>query len=304
MSGEQKKVKKVAMQGWPGANHDIAIRAFYSNYDVETVSCVSFDELFDKIDRDRSLEGIVAIENTLVGSILANYTLLKDSGLQVLGEHKLRIKHQFMVLPGQTMSDIREVHSHPMALAQCHSFLRQYPHVKLIETEDTALSAKLITDNQTEGVGAIASSLASKLYGLEVIGKNIETNKHNYTRFLIVGTPDKEKQTRRIEDGLFNKSSLVFSLPHEEGSLSKILTILTFYNINLTKIQSLPIIGSEWEYLFYIDVMFHNYDRYIQSLNAIRPLCRKLRELGVYRGADVLYETNGGENVKNVNAIS
>ena len=292
------ETKHVAIQGWPGANHDIAARAYFSNNPVNIVPCLTFRELFDQVIENPNLLGIVAIENTLAGSLLANYTLLKESGLAVLGEHKLRIKHQLMTLPGQTINDIREVHSHPMALAQCEAFFQNHPRIKLIESEDTALSAKRIHDEKMEGVAAIASSLAAKLYELEIIAHDIETNKRNFTRFLIVGQPNKTRLSELIQENRINKSSLVFSLPHEEGSLSKVLTILAFYNINLSKIQSLPVIGKEWQYLFYIDVNFNDYQRYLQSLDAIRPLCRKLRVLGEYEESKMLFETNGGGGAK------
>lgn len=155
-----KHKKKVAIQGWPGANHEIAAKAFFDDNTIEILPCLTFTELFEAVKKDRSIYGIVAIENTLVGSLLSNHTLLKDSGLVVIGEYKLRIKHQFLALKGQTIEDIKEVHSHPMAIAQCEEYFKQFPHIKLIESDDTALSAKLIHDNQTKGIGAIASELA------------------------------------------------------------------------------------------------------------------------------------------------
>jgi len=299
---QQKKI--VAIQGWPGSNHDIATRAFFENEEVDLEPCMTFAELFEKLNKNEAMLGMVAIENTLVGSLLANYTLLKDSGLSVLGEHKLRIKHQLMALPGQSIEDIKEVHSHPMALAQCELFFSEHPHIKLIESEDTALSAKLISKEGIKGVAAIASGLAAKLYNLEIIAADIETNKHNYTRFLVVGRPNQDKHTQLMEQGRLNKASLVFSVPHEEGSLSKVLTILAFYHINLSKIQSLPIVGQEWQYLMYIDVYFDDYQRYKQSLDAIRPLCEKFRVLGEYEAADTLFETNGGQSVKKAESLS
>jgi prephenate dehydratase len=298
-----KNVKKVAIQGWPGANHDIAARAYFNDCEVEIVSCLTFSEVFDKVSNDKDLSGLVAIENTLVGSLLSNYTMLKSSGLSVLGEHKLRIKHQLMALPGQTIADIHEVHSHPMALAQCDAFFREHPHIKLIESQDTALSAKLIQDGQLKGIAAIASKLAASLYDLEIIATDIETNKHNYTRFLVVGNQNQAEFDKMLEENQINKASLVFSVPHEEGSLSKVLTILAFYRINLSKIQSLPIVGQEWQYLMYIDIDFNDYQRYRQSLDAIRPLCEKFRVLGEYSAADTLYETNGGQGVKKAESL-
>ncbi|MFO8001525.1 MAG: prephenate dehydratase [Marinilabilia sp.] len=293
-----KETVKVAIQGIRGANHEIAARAYFSDKDVEVVPCHTFDEVFEVMQKDPDIKGIMAIENTLVGSLLPNYTMLRESGLTIHGEHKLRIKHHLMALPGQTLDDIKEVHSHPMAIAQCEVFFKDYPHIKLIESEDTALSAKDISTGQFRGMGAIASSLAAQLYDLGIIERSIETNKHNYTRFLIIGQDDKIKKSELLEENRINKSSLVFSLPHEEGSLSKVLTILAFYKINLTKIQSLPIVGIEWEYLFYIDVIYNDYERYLQSLDAIRPLCSKLRILGEYEACTTTQTTNGEEATK------
>ncbi len=282
---------KVAIQGVPGSNHDIAVRDYFKNREIELVTCMSFPELFEAMDKSNDTIGMIAIENTLVGGLLSNYTMLKEYDFKIFGEYKLRIKHQLMSLPGNDITQIKEVHSHPMALAQCEEYFRNYPHIRLIESEDTAYSAQKIKKRNKEGVAAIASNLAAKLYDLEIIGKDIETNKHNFTRFLAIG---KEEQVNKLlVKSKVNKSSLVLSLPHEEGSLSKILTILNFYKINLTKIQSLPIVGREWEYLFYIDVMFDDQIRYQQSLDAIRPLCTTLNSLGEYESAEEVFETNG-----------
>jgi prephenate dehydratase len=273
---------QVAIQGVRGANHELAAHRYFKTESVEVVPCLTFSELFDKVKSSPGLLGIVAIENTLVGSILSNYTLLKDSGLVIIGEYKLRIRHNLMALPGQKIEDIKEVHSHPMALMQCEGFFKKYPHIKLIESDDTALSAKDIRDKQLTGIGAVASSLACELYGLSNLSQSIEDNKKNFTRFLIVCDKSRAEVSDVTMSNMVDKASLVFSLDHEEGSLSKVLTILAFYNVNLTKIQSNPVVGHEWEYLFYIDLTFKNYTRYLQSLDAIRPLCKKLRVLGEY----------------------
>lgn len=279
-----KEIKRVAIQGVAGANHEIAAREFFKDSEVEVVPCITFQELFDRVRQDRSLYGIVAIENTLVGSIQSNYTLLKDSGLEVIGEYKLRIKHNLMVLPGVKMEDLTEVHSHPMALGQCEAFFRNYPHIRLIESDDTALSAKEVADKQLKHVGAIAPELSANLYGLEILHKGIETNKKNFTRFLVVSDRGRTEVDDLLAQNRINRSSIVFSLPqaHEVGALSKVLTILAFYGINLSKIQSNPVVGHEWEYLFYVDLSFNNYTRYIQALDAARPLCGKLVVLGEY----------------------
>ena len=286
--------KKIAIQGWPGANHEIAAKAYFEDENLEIIPCLTFPDLFETLKKDPDCYGIIAIENTLVGSLLPNYTMLKDSDLVIIGEYKLRIKHQFLALPGQTIKDIKEVYSHPMAIAQCEAFFKQYPHIKLIESEDTALSAKRIADEKLEGIGAIASELAAEMYELKTLAKNIETNKKNFTRFLIVSDRGKTEVDNLLLENRVNKSSVVFSLPHEEGSLSKILTILAFYNINLTKIQSLPIVGQEWEYLFYVDLTFTDYKRYLQSLDAIRPLTSKLKSLGEYEKGGQSYPINNG----------
>ncbi len=289
------KKKKVAIQGGPGCNHEIAARAYFENEDIEIIPCLTFQELFDILHNDRSIYGIVAIENTLAGSLLSNYTMLRESDLKIIGEYKLRIKHNLMALPGQSINDIKEVHTHPMALAQTENFFKKHKDIKLIATEDTALSAKDIAENKLKGIAGIASELAAQLYNLEIIEHGIETNKKNFTRFLIVTDKAKKEVDELLEDGKINKASIVFSLSHEEGSLSKILTILAFYNINLSKIQSLPIIGHEWEYMFYADLVFNDYTRYLQSLDAIRPLCRNLKIMGEYEKGRQSYEPNGSK---------
>ncbi len=279
-----KETKRVAIQGVAGANHEIAAREFFDDCDVEIVPCVTFADLFDTVKADPQLYGIVAIENTLVGSINANYTLLKDSGLSVIGEYKLRIKHNLMVSPGVKMEELTEVHSHPMALAQCEAFFRNYPNIKLIEASDTAYSAQEVAENKSRNIGAIAPKIAADLYGLEILYKNIETNKKNFTRFLVVSANGQIETDALLQQNRVNKASVVFTLSQSEevGSLSKVLMIFTFYGINMTKIQSNPIVGREWEYTFYVDLTFPNYTRYVQSLDAVRPLCKTLTVLGEY----------------------
>jgi prephenate dehydratase len=276
-------MKKVAIQGVSGAFHEIAARQFFQGEEIEVLPCITFKDLFNALAADETLLGIISIENTIAGSLLQNHNLLKDSGCMIVGEHKLRIEHNLVALPGQKIEKIKEVYSHPIALMQCEDFLDSHKHIKAIESEDTALSAKEIADNQLTKRAAICSSLAAEMYGLEILAKGIETNKRNFTRFLIIAEPTlAEELTREIE---LNKSSMVFTLPHEEGSLAKVLSILSFYHVNLTKIQSLPIIGREWEYQFYINLTFDNYDRYRQSLDAIRPLTRDFQILGEYKEA-------------------
>ncbi|HPL94201.1 MAG TPA: prephenate dehydratase [Paludibacteraceae bacterium] len=274
-------MKTVAIQGVAGSFHDIAARNFFKEQEIKLVPCDSFKELFAVIKKDNSIIGAVAIENTIAGSLLPNHTLLRESGFKIVGEYKLRIEHQLVAMPGQTIKDIEKVYSHPIALMQCEDFLVEHPHLEPVESEDTAASAKLIAEKKIMGRAAICSRLAAEIYGLEVLAEGIETNKRNYTRFLIIA--DSWLADEMLKDIKADKSSLVFSLPHEEGSLAKVLSILSYYHVNLTKIQSLPIIGREWEYMFYINLTFDNYMRYRQALDAIRPFTKDLQLLGEYK---------------------
>jgi len=276
-------MKRVAIQGVSGAFHEIAARQYFEGEEIEILPCNTFKDLFNALAADASLLGIIAIENTIAGSLLQNHNLLRESGCMIVGEHKLRIEHNLAVLPGQRIEDIKEVYSHPIALMQCEDFLDAHKKMKAIESEDTALSAKEIAKKKIMKRAAICSSLAAEKYGLEIVAKGIETNKRNFTRFLIIAEPALAEQM--ISGTKLDKSSLVFTLPHEEGSLSKVLSILSFYHVNLTKIQSLPIIGREWEYQFYVNLTFDDYTRYRQSLDAIRPLTKTFQLLGEYKAA-------------------
>ena len=280
---KKEHMKRVAIQGVSGAFHEIAARQYFEGEEIDILPCITFKDLFKELAADDSLLGIIAIENTIAGSLLQNHNLLRESGCMIVGECKLRIEHNLAALPGQKIEDIEEVYSHPIALMQCEDFLDEHHHLKAIESEDTALSAKEIADKKIMKRAAICSSLAAENYGLEIIAKGIETNKRNFTLFLIIAEPSLAEVM--VNGTLLNKSSLVFTLPHEEGSLAKVLSILSFYHINLTKIQSLPIIGREWEYQFYINLTYDNYTRYRQSLDAILPLTKDFQLLGEYKSA-------------------
>jgi prephenate dehydratase len=273
-------MKRVAIQGGLGANHEIAAREYFKGEELEIVPCTTFRGIFAEADKDVSLIGIMAIENTIAGSLLQNHHLLTINNLQIAGEHKMLISHSLAALPGQSISDIKEVMSHPMALMQCQDFLDTLPNARNVEHDDTALAAKEIRDRKLSGTAAICSTLAAEMYGLEILATGIETNKRNFTRFLILAQGDMLQEVQK-NNGI-NKSSLVFVLPHNEGSLSQVLSVLSFYKINLTRIQSLPIIGREWEYQFYIDLTFADYNRYHQAVNAILPLVNDLKILGEY----------------------
>ena len=273
-------MRKIAIQGVKGSYHDIAAHKYFKDEEIELICCNTFEEVFVQMKKDSDVIGVIAIENTIAGSLLHNYELLRESGATIIGEHKLRISHSIMCLPEDNWEDLTEVNSHPVALAQCRDFLHNHPELKVVETEDTAGSAENIRKNNLRGHAAICSKYAAGLYDMKILKEGIETNTHNFTRFLVISNPwlaDELKDRSKV-----NKANIVFSLPHSEGSLSQVLSIFSFYKINLTKIQSLPIIGREWEYMFYVDVMFNDYLRYKQSIDAVTPLTKALKILGEY----------------------
>jgi prephenate dehydratase len=282
----KKETKKVAIQGGYGAFHEIAAKHYFQNDHIEIITANTFKDLFKSLRMNHADLGIMAIENSLAGSILPNYGLLQESNMKIIGEIYLRIKQNLVALPGQKIEDIKEVFSHPMAILQCQLFFNNYPHIKLIDSIDTALSAKEIHDNQLKGTAAIASKLAADKYNLEILQESIETNKMNYTRFLILA----DKKGIHKPGPSINKASIYFALAHEIGSLSKILSIFSFYNINLTKIQSMPIMGKDWEYQFYVDVTFKDYKIYHQAIDAVRPFTSDLGIMGEYEKGNTVYE--------------
>ncbi|MDR3309182.1 MAG: prephenate dehydratase [Tannerella sp.] len=273
-------MKKVAIQGIVGSYHDVAAHKYFDGEELEILGCNSFKDVVKAIRDDASTLGLMAIENTIAGSLLQNHELIRQSGCYIIGEYKLRVSHSLAALPGTKLGEITEVNSHPIALMQCADFLETLPGVKIVEKEDTALSAKRISEERLQGTAAVCSAAAAAGYGLEVLAEGIETNKRNFTRFLAISDPWTAEDLLR--GSVRNKASLVFSLPHTAGSLSKALTILSFYDMNMSKIQSLPIIGREWEYLFYVDLTFSDYVRYKQALDAIMPLTKDLKILGEY----------------------
>lgn len=280
-AGPFRCMKKIAIQGEIGSFHDVASHCYFKGEDIELICCDTFEQVFEEMKKDSNVIALVAIENTIAGSLLHNYDLLRESGAQIIGEHKLRISHSLMCLPDEGWDDITEVNSHPVALMQCRDFLKKHPEMKIVETDDTAGSAKNIKEKGLKGHAAICSKAAAVIYGMKVLEEGIETNKHNFTRFLVLADPWQAEELSIPSES--NKASIVFSLPHSEGSLSQVLSIFSFYKINLTKIQSLPIIGREWEYMFYIDIMYDDYTRYRQSIDAVRPLTKQMKILGEYK---------------------
>lgn len=276
-------MKTVAIQGVKGAYHEIAAKKYFKEQKGEEINilpCNHFKDVIAAVKKDPNIIGIMAIENTIAGSLLQNHELIRESDLVVVGEQKIRISHSLATLPDGSLETIIEVNSHPIALMQCGDFLNTLPQAKVVEKEDTASSAQAIAENNLIGHAAICSKYAAELYGLKILAEGIETNKRNFTRFLIIA--NRWLAEELVQADKINKSSVVFTLPHTEGSLSKVLTILSFYDVNLTKIQSLPILGREWEYLFYVDLTFENFLKYKQGLDAMRPLTKDFRILGEY----------------------
>lgn len=277
-------MKRIAIQGIKGSFHDIAAHQYFDGEELELICCDTFEQVFGAMRRDSAVLGLMAIENTIAGSLLHNYELLRASGVTVVGEHKLHIEHSVMCLPDDDWDTLTEVNSHPVALAQCRMFLAAHPHLRAVESDDTAGAAETISRLGLKGHAAICHQDAAPLYGMKVLETSIEDNKHNFTRFLVLSDPWTADNLRDVH--LTNKASLVFAVAHTEGCLSQVLSIFSFYRINLTKIQSLPIIGREWEYLFYVDVTYDDYIRYRQSIDAVRPLTRQLQILGEYDARD------------------
>ena len=274
--------RKVAIQGVKGCFHEQAPRQFYQDHGhivPEIVECATFNGLYRSMDLGEADAAVMAIENTVSGGLLPNFELLRKYDRKIRGEVFLRIQQNLMALPGQTIEDIKEVRTHYMAINQTREFFKNYPWIRLVESEDTAKSAAEVAQLGLKGVGAVASELAAQLYGLEILAESIETYKQNFTRFLIFD------DALEVDTTKVNKASMCFTLSHTPGSLAHVLTILSFYGMNLTRIQSLPIPGQEWQYFFYVDIKFDDHLRYEQALAAVRPLMEDLNILGEYIAA-------------------
>lgn len=270
---------KIAIQGVRGAFHETAAQQFFGQQ-VEVVPALSFPELFNLAEQGAHCDGaIAAIENNLAGSILGNYKLLQNSRLQIVGEVFLPIDQHLMALPGADVHTLQEVHSHPMALAQCADFFKQFPHIRLIEADDTAASAQRIAASGSRHIGAIAGELAAELYNLSIIARKIQDNPLNYTRFLALLPPE----NRRFSSIIPNKTSVCFIVPHQPGALSKVLAQMAEDGANLTKIQSVPIEGTLWEYRFFLDYTFDDQSSNDLILNHMQRNVTHLQILGSYR---------------------
>ncbi len=270
---------RIAIQGIKGSNHYQVAREYYGN-GIELVECLSFDSLVDKLLRKEADIGIMAIENSIAGSIIPNYALVYHNQLHIIGEYYLNIHHNLMVLNGRQIDDIAEVHSHPMALLQCKEFFRDYPHIKLVEDVDTAETARRIQEGKLTNIAAIAPKIAAELYNLTIIAPEIQTIKNNATRFIIIKTKNKELPREEI-----NKASVRFITDHKRGSLATVLNVMSDCNLNLTKIQSLPIIDVPWKYAFFVDVTFEKFGNFEKAKSLLNIMLEEFQVLGEYKNA-------------------
>ena len=275
---------RIAIQGEAGCFHEMAAQQYFSNHNIEIVPCSTFDMTLNTVKEGVADFAMMAIENARAGSILYNYTLIRESGLKILGEHNLNVKQNLIALPGQTISDIKEIRSHPIALSQCMAFLNKHPEITLIESDDTAGSARLISENSLKGVAAIASTNAAELYGLEILAAGIETYSENYTRFLVIGSKNKGNRNG-------NKASVCFSLNHQPGSLAGVLLKLAELEINLSKIQSVPRLNGRWEYMFYLDLELGVNSNIEMIEIELNEYTTDLEILGIYNKGEKLYES-------------
>lgn len=269
--------KKVGIQGIKGSFHHL-VAMDYFHKDVEVMEHMSFHELAEKLSVKETDEAVMAIENSIAGSILPNYALINEYNLSITGEHYTPVNMNLMALEGQEIKDIKKVFSHPMALLQCKEFFKKHPHIKLIEDADTAEAARRISEENLMKVAAVASPAAAEMYGLEILAKEIHTIKSNATRFLVLGT-ERQKPNGEILD----KASLKFDLKSERGSLVSVLNILRDCYLDMTKIQSLPIIDEPWKYSFFIDVIFERSEDLEKAINVLKLMTEELKVLGIYK---------------------
>ncbi|WP_339629050.1 prephenate dehydratase [uncultured Maribacter sp.] len=268
---------KIAIQGIKGSNHHQVAKDCYGD-DIELVECLSFDGLVDKLLSKEADQGVMAIENSIAGSIIPNYALVNHNDLHIIGEYYLNIHHNLMVLKGQKISDISEVSSHPMALLQCKEYFRQYPHIKLVEDVDTAETAKRIQEQKLGHVAAIAPNVAAELYGLDIVAKEIQTIKNNATRFIIVQT-----KNDALPEAEITKATIRFITDHKRGSLAAVLNVMSDCRLNLTKIQSLPVIETPWKYAFFVDVTFNDFADFTKAKSLLNIMAEDFKVLGEYK---------------------
>ena len=272
-------IKTVAIQGVKGSFHHIVSQEFF-NKPVDVIECMTFDGVVDSLATKACDAAIMALENSIAGSIIPNYALIDKYGLHLVGEHYLDIQHNLMALANQSIADIKEVYSHPMALLQCKEFFKLHPHIKLVEDKDTAEVAQRIQEKKLTGIGAIASVTAAEIFELDILARSIQTIKHNETRFVIVKRTNSE-----VPENEINKASMKFEANHKRGSLATILNVMSDCKLNLTKIQSLPIVETPWKYAFFVDVTFENYLDFRKAKSIIDIMGEEFKVLGEYKNA-------------------
>ncbi len=276
-------MKKIAIQGVKGCFHHAAVSSYFEGCNYKLMECSSFRELAISVAKSNVDIGVMAIENSIAGTILTNYSLLSEYNLKIVGEVYMPIQHHLMAYPGQNIEEIKEIYSHPMAILQCELFIDAHPYIKISEYSDTAAAAKYISVCKKKGLAAIASENAAQEYGLEIMFKNIQTITSNFTRFFIIKNCYKQKNDS------FNKASLIFKILHTTGSLSQILSLISNLGINMTKIQSIPIIQRPWEYSFYVDIIFNNIRDYEKMKTQIQkiPCLHQLSIMGEYKNGRI-----------------
>ncbi|MBP0903085.1 prephenate dehydratase [Mariniflexile gromovii] len=272
-------IKTVAIQGVKGSFHHIVSQQYFDK-PVDAIECSTFDQVVDSLITKECDAAIMALENSIAGSIIPNYALINKFGLHIVGEHYLDIQHNLMALPNQNIKEIKEVYSHPMALLQCMEFFKLHPHIKLVEDKDTAEVAQRIQEKQLKGVGAIASAMAAEIFELDILAPSIQTIKHNETRFVIV-----KRLNSEIPENQINKASVRFEADHKRGSLAAILNVMSDCKLNLTKIQSLPIVETPWKYAFFVDVTFETYEEFKKAKSIIEIMAQGFKVLGEYKNA-------------------
>ena len=270
--------KKIGIQGIRGSFHHIAVENYFDK-EIKLCEYLSFEDMIFSLSKNEIQYALMAIENSTAGSIIPNYALIDEYNINIVGEHYLEISHNLMALKGQSLDDIKEIHSHPMALLQCRDFLKENPIIKLVEEKDTANVAKKISNTKTMGIGAIASKLAAKIYDLNLIKEDIQSIKKNQTRFVVL------KKDNNLDKLQINKASLKFELDHKRGSLATILNVLSDCKLNLTKIQSMPKIETPWRYSFFVDVTFENFENYLKAKSIIQIMAKEFKVLGEYKNS-------------------
>ena len=271
-----KENKNVAIQGIKESFHNAVAQSYYGK-GLSLLECETFDESVKALLVNTADQAVMAIENSIAGSIIPNYALIDQNDLQIVGEYSLSIHHNLMALPGQTLTDLKEVYSHPMALLQCKDFFKAYLHIRLVEAEDTADEARRIAENAISGIAAIASEQAAALYGLSILAPSIQTIKNNITRFVIV-----QKKGILVDQKNINKAALKFTLDHQRGSLAAVLNVMSDCQLNLTKIQSLPVIETPGKYAFFVDVTFDEFEFYDKARKLITIMASQFKILGEY----------------------